>query len=532
MILVGSTSAKFLSAIAFDWFQSRKFSKLKKLAKLPRLDDKNSYVIILVTCYSEGKQSIQSTLDSLAQNDYSDKHKLLFVIADGDITGLGNDMSTPDICKSLIELRDDEEPDFMDYTSIGASQYNRAKVYSGYYKVNGHDVPMIFVQKCGSPQEIGQSKAGNRGKRDSQIILMNFLRRVTFDRPMSPLDFEMFEKIRKLTGVTANQYNLVLMVDADTLVKSDALEHMVDVMDSDAEIMGLCGDTRVANKSHSWVTMIQVFDYYLSNHLGKAFESTFGRVTCLPGCFSMYRVKAPKYGGFMVPLLASPDVIQEYSSGQVDTLHRKNLLLLGEDRFLTALMLRNFPNRKLVYAPKAICKTVVPDTFKVLLSQRRRWINSTIHNLLELLTAPQLCGIFCFSMQFIIFFDLLGTAILPSAFLILIYLVIAATALHQSVLLPILFLLLTFALQVGLVMLTTRDPRYVFWMVVYVMAIPVWNFVLPLYAFWNFDDFSWGATRQINGSDTGHGGNSEDEKVTLPVVTLKKWNEWATEKRD
>ena len=54
----------------------------------------------------------------------------------------------------------------------------------------------------------------------------------------------------------------------------------------------------------------------------------------------------------------------------------KNLLLLGEDRYLTTLMLRTFPNRKMMFVPQAVCKTVVPDTFKVLLSQRRRWINS------------------------------------------------------------------------------------------------------------------------------------------------------------
>jgi chitin synthase len=31
-----------------------------------------------------------------------------------------------------------------------------------------------------------------------------------------------------------------------------------------------------------------VFEYYISHHLTKAFESVFGGVTCLPGCFSMY----------------------------------------------------------------------------------------------------------------------------------------------------------------------------------------------------------------------------------------------------
>lgn len=57
------------------------------------------------------------------------------------------------------------------------------------------------------------------------------------------------------------------------------------------------------------------------------------------------------------------------------------------------------------------CKTVVPDTFMVLLSQRRRWINSTIHNLMELLFVNDLCGTFCFSMQFVVFMELVGTLV-------------------------------------------------------------------------------------------------------------------------
>ena len=51
----------------------------------------------------------------------------------------------------------------------------------------------------------------------------------------------------------------------------------------------LCGETKVDNKATSWVTMIQVFEYYNAHHLKKAFEAAFGCVTCLPGCFTMYR---------------------------------------------------------------------------------------------------------------------------------------------------------------------------------------------------------------------------------------------------
>ena len=58
----------------------------------------------------------------------------------------------------------------------------------------------------------------------------------------------------------------------------------------------------------------------MSHHLAKAFESMFGGVTCLPGCFSMYRIKAPKGNdGFWVSILANPDIVEEYSQNVVDS---------------------------------------------------------------------------------------------------------------------------------------------------------------------------------------------------------------------
>lgn len=137
----------------------------------------------------------------------------------------------------------------------------------------------------------------------------------------------------------------------------------------------------------------------------------------------MYRIKAPKGGqNYWVPILANPDVVEHYSENVVDTLHKKNLLLLGEDRYLSTLMLKTFPKRKQVFVPQAVCKTTVPDKFSVLLSQRRRWINSTVHNLMELVLVRDLCGTFCFSMQFVVFIELVGTLVLPAAIAFTFYL--------------------------------------------------------------------------------------------------------------
>lgn len=94
------------------------------------------FAICLVTCYSEGEESLRTTLDSISQTSYSDTRKLLFVVADGMITGAGEKKSTPDICVSLL----DADPRFgnpmpMSYIAVGSGtkKENRAMVYAGHY---------------------------------------------------------------------------------------------------------------------------------------------------------------------------------------------------------------------------------------------------------------------------------------------------------------------------------------------------------------------------------------------------------------
>ena len=394
-----------------------------------------AHAICLVTAYSEGELGIRTTLDSVAMTDYPNSHKTILVVCDGLIKGKGEAMSTPDIVLGMMKdfaILPDEVPAFS-YVAVssGSKRHNMAKVYSGFYDYGANSsiptdrqqrVPMMCVVKCGTPDEASKSKPGNRGKRDSQIILMSFLQKVMFDERMTELEFEMFNGLWKITGISPDFYEVVLMVDADTKVFPDSLTHMVSAMVKDPEVMGLCGETKIANKRATWVSAIQVFEYFISHHLSKSFESVFGGVTCLPGCFCMYRIKAPKGAqNYWVPILANPDVVEHYSENIVDTLHKKNLLLLGEDRYLSTLMLRTFPKRKQIFVPQAVCKTTVPEQFSVLLSQRRRWINSTVHNLMELVLVRDLCGTFCFSMQFVVFIDLVGTLVLPAAIAFTVY---------------------------------------------------------------------------------------------------------------
>ncbi|KAH9045438.1 glycosyltransferase family 2 protein [Lactarius pseudohatsudake] len=512
-ILVASVAVKFLAALQLSGKRN------------PEMLDK--FIICQVPCYTEGEDSLRRTIDSLAALNYDDKRKLLFLICDGNIIGSGNDRTTPRIVLDILGVDPKLDPEPLLFKSVGegSRQINYGKVYSGLYEFEGHVVPYMVIVKVGKPTE--RSKPGNRGKRDSQILLMHYLNRVHFDSPMSPLELEIYHQMRNVIGIDPAFYEYIFTVDADTTVTPDSLNRLVASAADDSSIIGICGETRLKNEDDSWWTMIQVYEYYISHNLSKAFESLFGSVTCLPGCFSMYRIRTSDKGR---PIIISNRIIDEYSEPNVDTLHKKNLLSLGEDRFLTTLLMKHFPTFKTKFTQDALAHTVAPESWRVLLSQRRRWINSTVHNLCELILLPELFGFCCFSMRFFVFLDLLGTLILPATVVYLIYLIIiVSTGNSPFPLISVLMIAAVYGLQ-ALIFIIRREFMLVGWMVVYLISYPVYSFLLPVYSFWCMDEFGWGNTRQVIGE-----GNSkkvimnEDEKFDESMIPLKKFSEYEAE---
>ena len=228
-----------------------------------------AHTICLVTAYSESVEGLRTTLDSLATTDYPNSHKLILVIADGMVKGAGNDKTTPEIVLSMMKefVIEPEDVEAHSYVAIadGHKRHNMAKVYAGFYDYDDatvetskqQRVPVVLVAKTGNPLESSDPKPGNRGKRDSQIVLMAFLQKVMFDERMTTFEYEFFNSLWRVTGVSPDRYELVLCVDADTKVFPDSLTRMASCMVQDEEIMGLCGETKIANKGETWVTMIQ-----------------------------------------------------------------------------------------------------------------------------------------------------------------------------------------------------------------------------------------------------------------------------------
>jgi chitin synthase len=164
IVMVSIIGFKFLAALQFG---------------SPRApEDHDKFVICQVPCYTEGEDSLRKTIDSLAKLRYDDKRKLLFIICDGMIVGSGNDRPTPRIVLDILGADPNLDPEPLSFLSLGegAKQHNMGKVYSGLYECSGHVVPYLVLVKVGKPTE--RQRPGNRGKRDSQMILMHFLNKV------------------------------------------------------------------------------------------------------------------------------------------------------------------------------------------------------------------------------------------------------------------------------------------------------------------------------------------------------------------
>lgn len=70
-------------------------------------------------------------------------------------------------------------------------------------------------------------------------------------------------------------------------------------------------------------------------------------------------------------------------------------------------------------------------------------------------------------------------------------------------------------------------------MLVYLCSLPIWNLVLPSYAYWHFDDFSWGDTRRAAGEKkgAGKGGHEGDGEFDSSKITMKRWGDFEQERR-
>lgn len=135
-------------------------------------------------------------------------------------------------------------------------------------------------------------------------------------------------------------------------------------------------------------------------------------------------------------------------------------------------------------------------------------------------------------MRFVVFIDLFGTLILPATVIYLGYLVyLVASRSGQFPLIAIVMLASIYGLQ-AIIFILKRRWQHIGWMIVYLLAYPIYGFALPVYSFWHMDDFAWGNTRIVVGEKGGKKivASAEDEKFEDSIIPMKTWEEHAQER--
>ena len=101
-------------------------------------------------------------------------------------------------------------------------------------------------------------------------------------------------------------------------------------------------------------------------------------------------------------------------------------------------------------------------------------------------------------MKTVVYLDLIACMILPASTIYAVYLIflVAAGKTKFSLLLLVLYGLII-GVQIIVFVLRSRYD-FLFWFLYFTLiGVPVFYVVLPLYAFWHMDDFSWGETRKV-----------------------------------
>lgn len=99
---------------------------------------------------------------------------------------------------------------------------------------------------------------------------------------MNPLELEMYHQIKNVIGVNPSFYEYLFTVDADTTVDPFSVNRLISAyvsgnvavchptnpiyrMIHDKKLLGVCGETSLANAKQSLITMMQVRKAFVLN---------------------------------------------------------------------------------------------------------------------------------------------------------------------------------------------------------------------------------------------------------------------------
>ncbi|KAI8849537.1 chitin synthase-domain-containing protein [Chytridium lagenaria] len=396
--------------------------------------------------------NLSNPLQSILRQNHSDERRMVMVVVDGEKKGC-------DLRSEVVNVFGGDVGGFSAFEMEGVGGRNVGEVMWGFGKTG---------------RKMDDNDFGERGRRDSYVMVLRFLQRVHFNAPMSMMELEMFRYL--------------LLVRPETVVHEDGLRNLMVPMVLDPKVMGVCGNLQATAAKWTFLSMLQMYDFHIQNRISKAFESVFDSVLELSGSFALFRLRSASTDAR--PLLLAPNILREFSRGDVKTLHMANMIMWSEEMFLTTLLVTQFRDMKTKFASTATATTTLPATLPLFTIRRIHAFNSRLHNLSAIAFSPSSRnGRRIVTRKYVAFTELLcllfQVLVFPFSVAVVGVLVMERWSFvgivsGVVVLAPVLAQIVVF--------LGMGQWRFMGWLAMYILAIPLFTFSFPFYAIWNSDE--------------------------------------------
>ena len=91
------------------------------------------------------------------------------------------------------------------------------------------------------------------------------------------------------TGFYASKGNFIIHMDSDSVIDEDAITEIMKAFMANPKVGAVVGELRIWNANNSLLTKMQEAWHNISCNINKAYESSFGSVTCCSGPLSGFR---------------------------------------------------------------------------------------------------------------------------------------------------------------------------------------------------------------------------------------------------
>jgi cellulose synthase/poly-beta-1,6-N-acetylglucosamine synthase-like glycosyltransferase len=304
---------------------------------------KPSNIVSLIPVYSETKEQIDGTVNSVMNNNIGEHKNLLVIFCDG------LEVNIQDSLTSVIETTEEH------YVSWKLVENMLSITYG---MINEH--PCVIMKK-----------KKNQGKRDTLIVghdIFNFTR-TNINQQCLTLRHNVRTKIKELYDV--DDFDFIFCTDADSILTPECFVSLIETMERRGSV-ACCGLVVVDCSEGEWDlwNVFQNFQYLYGQYVRRGTENMINKVTCLPGCVTMFRVH--EHGSKAIAMYSDlPDK---------DDMLKTTVQLLGTDRRLTSSFLFQSKDIATNYDTRAKCYTIPPNKLYPYISQRRRWGSNSYFN--------------------------------------------------------------------------------------------------------------------------------------------------------